>query len=74
MNNIRDLNNLFLYGRSNLIDYNTHQTKKKIRNLTKEKINMIILTSKLIKLTIEELLILIEQTKQDIEENKKNGN
>lgn len=35
---------------------------------------MIILTSKLIKLTIEELLILIEQTKQDIEENKKNGN
>lgn len=52
----------------------SHQTKKKIRNLTKEKINMIILTSKLIKLSYEELINLIEDIKQDIEENKKNGN
>lgn len=37
MNNIRDLNNLFLYGRSNLIDYNTHQTKKKNQEFNKGK-------------------------------------
>lgn len=35
---------------------------------------MIILTSKLIKLSYEELINLIEDIKQDIEENKKNGN
>lgn len=35
---------------------------------------MIILTSKLIKLSYEELINLIEDIKQDVEENKKNGN
>lgn len=35
---------------------------------------MIILTQKLIKLSYEELINLIEDIKQDIEENKKNGN
>lgn len=35
---------------------------------------MIILTSKLIKLSYEELITLIDDIKQDIEENKKNGN